>query len=143
MRVRTRHAASAGNGCAACSARSGWRRPTSPRRAAERIPIVEKGRISFVALDDVERIEGEGDYVRVHAGSRSHLVRQTLGALERRLDPTRFVPVHRSTIVRVACIAELQPYFHGEYVLITKSRARLKVSRTYRAALSRVLGAEL
>jgi DNA-binding LytR/AlgR family response regulator len=102
IRVRTRHAASAGTGRAARSARSGRTRPTSPRRAvAERIPIVEKGRISFVALDDVERIEGKGDYVRVHAGSRSHLVRQTLGALERRLDPTRFVRVHRSTIVRV------------------------------------------
>jgi two-component system, LytTR family, response regulator len=110
---------------------------------ADRIPVRHDGRIAFIEVNDIERIEADGDYVRLHGGSRAHLVRERLTRLEARLDPKRFARIHRSTIVNLSRIAELQPWFHGEYVLITTSGTRLKVSRTYKDALAAAIGSPL
>lgn len=108
-------------------------------RYPTRLQIKDRGQIIFVDVDDIERVEADGDYVRVHTARKSHLVRQTLGDLERQLDPHRFLRVHRSTIVRLASVVEVRPHLHGEFRLTTRSGARVKVSRSYRGALARAL----
>ena len=108
--------------------------------APERIVVRESGRVYFVDIDDVEWVEAAGNYVALHvAGGKSHLVHETMNAIEARLDAARFVRIHRSTIVRLDRIKELLPHFNGEYVVVMKDNARLKLSRGYlepaRAAL--------
>jgi len=102
----------------------------------DRLAVKDRGGITFVDVDDIEWIEADGDYVRVRAGTRSHLVRETLTAMERSLDPQRFLRIHRSTIVSLSNISELKPHQHGECFVVTTSGAKLKVSRSYRAALA-------
>jgi two-component system LytT family response regulator len=77
--------------------------------------------------------------VRAHVGPRSHLVRTTLTALEAKLDPSRFLRVHRSLIVQLARVAEVEPLFAGEYVLFLRDGRRLTSGRTYRAVVQDTL----
>jgi DNA-binding LytR/AlgR family response regulator len=69
--------------------------------------------------------------------------RASLATLERQLDPDEFVRIHRSTIIRVARVREMEPWFHGEYTVVLADGTRLKLSRTYRAKLQAALGEEL
>jgi hypothetical protein len=117
-------------------------RPIADADYLTRIPLKDDGRVGFIEVDDIESIEADGDYVRIcFAGGRaSRLVRQSLSSLEKQLDPRQFVRVHRSSIVRLAAIQALEPMFHGEFVAIMESGARVKVSRTYRAALTSSIG---
>ena len=85
----------------------------------------------FVRAADVDWIGGEGNYARLHAAGKRHLVRETLKSVEARLDPREFVRVHRSAIVNVDRIATLQPHSHGQYVVTMKDGARLISSRTH------------
>ena len=96
-------------------------------------------RVYAVRADDVETIEAAGHYVELRTGAGTHLVRDSLSAIERRLDPARFVRVHRSTIVNVDKVAELRPTFHGEFEVAMTSGRRLRCSRTYAADLTRVM----
>ena len=107
---------------------------------AERILVRSDGRIRLVPVADVEWIEAADNYVRLHADGERHLVRETMASLETRLDPARFGRIHRSTIVNLARIRELQPTFNGEYVVLLQSGARLTLSRSYRDALLERLG---
>jgi len=108
-----------------------------------RIVLRATDRLSFVDVATLDWVEADGDYVRLHAGKASHLHRSTLGAMEKQLDPAEFVRIHRSTIVRLSRIRELQPYFHGEYVVLLQGGTRLKLSRSYRDRLQTVLGQPL
>ena len=85
----------------------------------------------FVDAADVEWIEAEGNYAALHAGGRVHLVRHTMKALEARLDPSVFVRVHRSAIVRVDRVARVEPLGHGEYRLHLRSGVKVDASRGY------------
>src|SRR5262249_24051600 len=85
-------------------------------RRLERFMVKSDGRIYFIRIDDVDWIESAANYVRMHVGKENHLLRETLTALEKKLDPARFVRIHRSTIVNLERIRELQPAFHGDYV---------------------------
>ncbi len=107
---------------------------------AERLLVKADGRIRFVATADVEWIEAADNYVRVHAGGQRHLLRETIRALEGRLDPARFARIHRSAIVNLARIRELQPTFNGEYAVLLDTGARLTLSRSYRDAVRDRLG---
>jgi two-component system LytT family response regulator len=98
------------------------------------------GRIGIVAVEQVDWIEADGDYARIHAGRDVHPLRETMKLLEARLDPARFVRIHRSIIVNVERIKELQPYFRNEYVAVLHDGTRLKVSRGCRPHLERALG---
>jgi two-component system LytT family response regulator len=109
---------------------------------AERIPVKAGGRVVFVRVDDVDWIEAADYCVRVHTAGRFHLVRERLRELEARLDPARFVRIHRSALVNVARIRELQPHFHGESVVVMQDGARLRLSRGRRERLHRLLGLE-
>lgn len=106
---------------------------------ARRIMVRERDTIRFVSVDDIDWLEGAGNYVRVHTGSSSHLIRATLAGLAERLDSARFVRIHRSTIVNVDRIREVQPWAGGDYVAILHDGETLKVSRSYRDDLLRPL----
>jgi two-component system LytT family response regulator len=99
-----------------------------PKRP-ERLVLKTAGRVSFVRVDEIDWIEAEGNYVRLHIGSASHLLRETMKGMESKLDPDRFIRIHRSTIVNTDRIKELQPLFHGEYAVILRDGTRLTASR--------------
>lgn len=102
--------------------------------------LVEAGeRAVLLPLRDVERLEAARNYVTVHAGGERYRLRTTLDRLEERLDPRRFVRVHRSTIVAVERVAELAPWSHGDYTVLLRSGARVRLSRRYRDRLERFL----
>ncbi len=98
------------------------------------------GRVTILGVKDIDWIEAEGDYVKIHAGRAWHLLRETMKHLEAQFDPARFVRIHRSTIVNVERIKELQPYFRGEYVVILHDGTSLKLSRGYKEHLEAALG---
>ena len=100
-----------------------------------RILIKDRGKVIIVNEADVDWIEAEGDYVRVHTGGRGHLLRETMAAMAERLDPARFARIHRSTIVNVSRIRELKPHPNREYTVVLHDGTRLKLSRGYRDAL--------
>jgi two-component system LytT family response regulator len=99
-----------------------------PRRP-ERLVLKTSGRVSFVRTDEIDWIEAEGNYVRLHIGATSHLLRETMKGIEAKLDPDLFIRIHRSTIVNTDRIKELQPLFHGEYAVILRDGTRLTASR--------------
>lgn len=91
--------------------------------------------LSFVNAADIDWVEADGNYVGLHSQGKRHLVRETLKAVEARLDPQQFVRVHRSAIVNVECIVSLEPYLHGEFVLTLRDGSKLTSSRTYSGRL--------
>lgn len=104
-----------------------------------RFPVRANGEIYFIKADDVDWIDAEGNYVALHAGGRRHLVRETIKSLEARLDPAKFVRVHRSAIINLDRLRKLQPYFHGEYVITLQDGTTLTSSRTYSDRLRALL----
>lgn len=109
-------------------------------RYLERLVIKAGGRIYFLRTDEIDWIEAQGNYVSVHSGKKSHLLRETISSLDAQLDPKEFVRIHRSSIVRVDRIQELQPWFHGEYRVILNSGVQLPLSRNYRDNLQQAIG---
>jgi two-component system, LytTR family, response regulator len=106
----------------------------------ERLVIKSAGRIYFLETSEIDWIEAEGNYVSVHSGKKSHLLRETISSLESQLDPKKFVRIHRSSIVRLDRIHELQPWFHGEYRIILQDGTQLTLSRNHRDRLQEALG---
>jgi two-component system LytT family response regulator len=109
---------------------------------ADRLLVKDDGRIHFVALEEIDWMEAADNYVRLHAGERQHLLRETMSRLEERLDPARFARIHRSTMVNLARIRHLEPTFNGEYLVLLRSGAKLTLSRSYRDAVKARLGGE-
>jgi two-component system LytT family response regulator len=110
------------------------------RRPMARLPVKSKGRIIFIRLDEIEWIEAEGNYLRLHLDGDSYLLRDTMTSIESKLDPERFMRIHRSAIVNVDRIADVQPWYTGEYVVRMKSGKELTLTRSYRESLRRLLG---
>jgi two-component system LytT family response regulator len=109
----------------------------------DRLVIKSSGRIYFVRTHDIDWCEAAGNYVRLHVGPQTHLVRGTMGYIESQLDPAQFVRVHRSTIVNVDRIQELRSSFNGEYIILLHDKTRLTLSRGYRDGLQTKLGKAL
>jgi two-component system LytT family response regulator len=114
--------------------------PRSPRAAAasghlSRFPVKDRERFLLLKPEEVEWIHSAANYAELHARGRSFLVRMTMSELEERLDPARFVRIHRSTIVNVDRVAEIQPAYHGEFQVVLQDGARLRLSRRYRDRL--------
>jgi two-component system LytT family response regulator len=105
--------------------------------------IKSSGRIHFVRMADIDWCEAAGNYVRVHAGPQCYLVRDTMSHLESELDGNQFMRIHRSTIVNVDRIQEMQPSFNGEYVVLLRGGTRLTLSRGYRDGIQARLGKPL
>jgi two-component system LytT family response regulator len=93
----------------------------------------------FVHSNDVEWADAAANYVRLHAGGRAHLIRRTMTALESQLDPERFVRVHRSAIINVDCVSQIEPYVRGEYIITLRDGTRLTSSRAHHARLRALL----
>jgi two-component system, LytTR family, response regulator len=107
---------------------------------AERIAVRQDGRVVFVRAEEVDWIEAADYCVRLHAGGRAHLIRESLRDIEARLDPARFFRIHRSALVNMSRIRELEPHFHGQYIVVMQDGARLRMSRGRRERLHRLLG---
>jgi two-component system LytT family response regulator len=101
----------------------------------DRVVLKSSGRVIFLDVGDIDWIEAAGVYVNLHVGSKSYLHRSTIGQLQERLDPRRFVRLHRSTIVNTSRIVELQQRSHGNYAVIIKGGRELSLSRLYRPEL--------
>ncbi len=99
---------------------------------ADRIIVRDRDRMRLVRAQDVDWIESEGNYVRLHVGTTSHLIRGNLGKLEEKLIPFGFVRVHRRFLVNVERVMEVQPWFGGDAILILGNSAKVRLSRTYR-----------
>jgi two-component system LytT family response regulator len=109
-------------------------KPAASTRFAVRTP----GRVFFVKQEEIDWIEAADNYVCLHVGADTHLLRETMNSIEQRLDASKFARIHRSTIVNLDRIKELRPWFHGEYVVILRQGTELTLSRSYR---DKVLGA--
>lgn len=122
-------------------ARSSLGDPTAPPVAGDsavfprRFLVKGDGQMYFVAVDDIDWIEAYGNYVRLHVGKGVHLIRETLGNIERKLDPTRFARVHRSSIVNLDRVARMDLWGAGDYVVLLKDGTKLKLSRWYRSRI--------
>lgn len=110
------------------------------KKHVTRFAVRSREKLLFVAADEIETIEGAGNYVRLHTATGSHLLRDRLRAVEAKLDPAVFIRVHRSTIVNVNRIREMHPLFNGDQLLVLASGRRVTVSRTFRARLVAMLG---
>jgi two-component system LytT family response regulator len=114
-------------------------RPTRP----ERIVVKSSGRLFFLRADEIDWVEAAGNYVKLHVGAEAHLMRETMTAIEQRLSPETFFRIHRSHIVNLERIKELQPWFNGEYVVMLQNGTQLTLSRGYRDKLQERLGKPL
>ena len=96
-------------------------------------------RLLFLRASELRWVQAQADYARLHFKGASYLTRATLRSLQYRLDATQFIRIHRSTIVNIAEIGEIQPLFNGEYCVILRDKTQLTLSRRYRAALDGIL----
>jgi len=108
----------------------------------ERIPVPAKGRFLFFNVRDLDWIEAEGNYLRLHGGPISHLIRGNMNEMEAKLDPGKFMRIHRSTIVNLERIREVQPWFHGHHRVVMTTGQELKLSRYQKDKLRLLLGKE-
>lgn len=113
-------------------------RPEAP--VLERLAIKTEGRVLLVKVADIDWIEAADNYVNIHVGNESHLHRETMASVENKLASNQFMRISRSTIVNVERIKELQPMFHGDYVVILRNGTKLSLSRGYREKLNQILG---
>ena len=105
-----------------------------------RFVLKEGDRIYFVNADEVDWIEAADYYAQLHTGKKTHLIRETLNRLETQLDPSKFIRIHRSTIVNTSRIKELKRHFQSEFIVILHDGTNLKMSRSYRDNLASFLG---
>ena len=105
----------------------------------KRFLVPSKRGIRFLNAEDVLWIKAAGSYAALHTETGEHLLHETLSDLEKKLDPRMFIRTHRSFIVNVGSIQEIQPYFHGESVIILKNNQRVNVSRNYREKFRKIL----
>ena len=106
------------------------------RKYPERLIVKSGGRVFFVRTDDIDWVEASGNYVKIHAKGEAHLIRESMKNMETKLDAKIFVRIHRSAIVNIDRIKELEPWFHGEYVVIMRDGTRLTASRVFSERLS-------
>lgn len=111
-----------------------------PARRRDRLAVEIGGRIRLIDSTAVDYAKSERNYVRLHTGPQSHLIRETLSNLESTLDPACFLRVHRSLIVRLDRIREIEPLGHGEMLLRLSTGASLISGRAYRDAITAALG---
>ncbi|MGB2959754.1 MAG: LytTR family DNA-binding domain-containing protein [Bacteroidota bacterium] len=112
---------------------------SSAMSSASRLLVKSGGRISFLRSEDIDWIEAQGDYVRLHTTGKKHMMREKISRLESQLPDQRFVRIHRSTIVNIDRIKEMQPLSYGDYAVILLDGTRLTLSRSFRQQVFRRL----
>lgn len=105
-----------------------------------RLMIKVSGRVVLVKVEDLDFIEADGNYAKLHVGRKSHLLREKMNDLEVQLDPEKFVRIHRSTIVNLDRIKEMHPHFNGDYIVVLQDGRQLRLSRSRRENLEQKLG---
>lgn len=105
-----------------------------------RLTVKERGKIIFVPIEELDFIEAQGNYLELDRGENTHLIRMRLHQLEAKLDPNKFVRIHRSTIVNIDRIKEMHPLFNGDQTVIMLSGKKLTMTRNYRDKLKFLLG---
>ena len=115
----------------------------APGAYLERLVVKSRGRVFFLRANEVDWVEAAGNYVKIHVGGERHLIRETMGELESQLDPKHFARVHRSSIVNLDRVKEIQPWFKGEHVVLLEDGTQLSLSRKYREKLESVLGRKI
>jgi two-component system, LytTR family, response regulator len=105
------------------------------RQSPQRIAVRRSGRVLLITLDEIDWIEAADNYVCLHCGRETHMLRETMSEVEARLDPARFTRIHRSAIVNVERIKELQPWFRGDYRVILRDGTTLTLTKTHREKL--------
>jgi two-component system LytT family response regulator len=111
------------------------RKPAAEKKWVERLLVKEAGRAFFVDVADVSWIDSAGNYVRLHIERRAPLLRETMDAMEKKLDPRRFIRIRRSTLVNIEAIKEFQPLTKGTYLVVLHDGTELASSRNYRSNL--------
>jgi two-component system LytT family response regulator len=111
-------------------------------RSDRRLAVKTAGRLVLVDMDDIDWVEAAGNYVELKTSSGSYLLREGIGRVSERLDPTQFIRIHRSIIVNVSKIKELQPCNRGEYMVVLRDGKQLSCSRSYRAKLQECIAAQ-
>ncbi len=113
---------------------------SGPQQAPDRIAVRTNGRVVFLRSGDIDWVEAADNYVCMHCGRDVHVLRETMGELEAKLDPARFIRVHRSAIVNLDRIRELQPWFRGDYKVVLNDGTELTLTKSHREKLeSRLL----
>ena len=105
------------------------------RRYVERLLVKTGGRFVFIKVDQIDWVETSGNYLRLHCGSDEHLIRETMTGLEAKLDPDRFLRIHRFTLVNVERIKQVEPFFHGDYIVTLQNGKELTLSASFRDRL--------
>jgi len=100
-----------------------------------RVMIKAAGRVVLLKVDDIDFIEADGNYAKLHVARKAHLLREKMNDLEGKLDPERFVRIHRSVIVNLDRIKEMHPHFNGDYIVVLEDGRQLRLSRTRREQL--------
>jgi two-component system, LytTR family, response regulator len=104
-------------------------------RYLTRLMIKASSRMMLLKVDEIDFIEADGNYAKLHTGRKTHLLREKMNDLEGRLDPAKFVRIHRSIIVNLERIKEMHPHFNGDYVVVLEDGRQLRLSRTRREQL--------
>jgi two-component system, LytTR family, response regulator len=110
------------------------------KQVDDRMVIRAGGKVVFLDVKEIDWIEAAANYVKLNVGKDSYLLREGIGSISERLDPDRFVRIHRSVIVNVRKIKELQPCESGEYIAVLRNGKELSCSRGYRTQLQRLIG---
>ena len=105
------------------------------RQSPDRIAVRQNGRVLFMTLDEIDWIEAADNYVCLHCGGQTHVLRETMTEVEARLASARFVRIHRSAIVNIERIKELQPWFRGDYRVILHDGTKLTLTKNHREKL--------
>jgi two-component system, LytTR family, response regulator len=114
-------------------------KPDSRASRADRLVVRSAGRVVFVKIAELDWVEATGDYVTLHAGKKSWLLRETISEMESKLEPYGFARIHRSTLVNLDRVGEMRALDNSEYRILLRDGTELKLSRNYRQALERLL----
>jgi two-component system LytT family response regulator len=109
------------------------------KEAIDRVAIKASGRVYFLKVEEIDWVESAGDYLSLHAASKTHLIRETMENFHAKLNPQKFLRIHRSFVVNIERIKDIQPFFKGDYVITLVSGKRLKSSRSYRHEIQALL----
>jgi two-component system LytT family response regulator len=114
----------------------------SEKKYLDRLVVKTVGRVFFLKTDEIDWIEAAGNYVKLHVGRESHMIRETMNGIETKLDPDKFIRIHRSTVVHIDRIKELHPMFSGDYAVMLRDGTELALSRNYRERFLEMFGNE-
>ena len=112
----------------------------APARGIDRIAVSVDGTIHFIIAKEIDYLSASGDSVTAHVGTTLHTLRKSMSEMLAVLDERRFARIHRSTIVNLTRVVRVEPYLHGEFIVVLQGGAKLKVSRGYREAVAERLG---